>query len=275
MLFSFLFVALVALSGAQPAAAETIRFKSIVLLDAKWSATVPATLTLPTGTRPHPAVIFMHPCGGLAPLVRKGLRAHADFFVRHGFATLVPDSFGARGLSGGKACADTGLVPGMEILLDDAFSAMAALQKNSKIDGRNIFLVGQSLGGAAALKAALKDDSHHEAVFRAIAAYYPGRCRLFDFNPKLRSGLIIFAAGRDDWTPFASCQAAKNRKGYDPGAHLDVIVYPDALHAFDQPGARRRQYKGHTLGYNAEATADSQNRMLEFFKRHLASDRKS
>lgn len=264
---------LLVMVGHMAAAAETATFKSAVVPE-KWSATVRGTLTFPPGKGPHPTVVILHSCGGLSPPDRASHSAHTSFLVRHGFATYVPDSFGVRGLSGGKACRGAEPGPaGPYILLDDAFNAMAALQKNGRVDGRNVFLVGQSLGGGAALMAATEDyTTRHDAAFRAIVAYYPSNCDRLSFTPKLKnaqinSPLLIFAAGRDDWTPVAPCQTAKDRVG--ARTFFDVVVYPDALHAFDQPRRKTVRFLGHALGYNARATADSRRRMLEFFKRHL------
>ena len=262
-----LWAVLLVFAGHVVAAAETLTFKSAVKPD-KWSATVRGTLTFPPGEGPHPTVVLLHGCGGLTPPIRASHRGRTSFLTGNGFATYVMDSFGARGLTGGRVCAgaDPG-AGGAYVLLDDAFNAMVALQKHRRVDGRNIFLVGQSLGGGAALMAAMKDyTTPHDAAFRAIVAYYPSHCHLLSYNPQLRSPLLVLAAGRDDWVSVAPCQSAKNRER--SGSFFDVVVYPDALHMFDSPGAPAKLL-GRTLGYNRKTTADSHRRLLEFFKRHL------
>jgi dienelactone hydrolase len=152
-------------------------------------------------------------------------------------------------------------------MVDDGFNAMKALQAHRKIDAKNMFVVGQSLGGAAALKVARSHDNRHVGVFRAVAAYYPGQCHLLGFGMQLKSPLVVFGAGRDDWTPVTGCESAK-KFADAKGPTFEVVVYADALHGFDQPRATYR-YKGHLLGYNANATADSRKKLLEFFKQHL------
>lgn len=44
------------------------------------------TLLLPRGEGPHPAVVFSH---GSGRTTRDALRAHADYFARHGVAALI------------------------------------------------------------------------------------------------------------------------------------------------------------------------------------------
>jgi dienelactone hydrolase len=187
---------------------------------------------------------------------------------QNGFAVLVLDNYSARGLTGGKACVQPPSREFIEVMVDDAFNTIKVLQAHRKIDRLNMFLVGQSLGGAAALKVARSQDTRHVGAFRAVAAYYPGQCQLLGFGLQLRSALMVFGAGRDDWTPVAGCESAKKLVDPSKGPAYDVVVYADALHAFDQPRETYR-YKGHLLGYNPKATADSRQRMVEFFKRHL------
>lgn len=246
--------------------AESLRFRSEFIIS-KWSATIDGTLVFPKGTGPFPTVIFLHPCGGMTPKVREAMNRHASILNQNGFALLMLDSFSARGLTGGQAC--KGSVP-FAVLTEDAFNAMAALRKNPKVDAENFFVAGQSLGGAAAIRAAIGSLSSREnAVVRAAAAWYPW-CQINN-GDELKSPLIVFGAGKDDWTPVDPCRQAKAR-GRANAVEYEVIVYPNSSHAFDQP-LGRIVYKGHILAYDANATADARKRMVAFFKRHLKTTR--
>jgi dienelactone hydrolase len=152
----------------------------------------------------------------------------------------------------------------MSFRLDDAFNAMALLRRHAKVDGSNIFLVGQSHGAIVALRSALALGKTER--FRAVAAFYPS-CHALHNIVGLNSPLIVFAGGRDDWTPPFSCTPAKSIER-SPSAEFELIVYPNAFHAFDQPRAATK-YKGYKLVYDAQATADSQRKMTRFFTRHL------
>jgi dienelactone hydrolase len=104
--------------------------------------------------------------------------------------------------------------------------------------------------------------------FRAVAAFYPHCSPLQNISP-LKSGVIVFAGEKDDWTPAFSCTIAK---GIDrmPGADFELIVYPEAVHGFDLD-IQTQTYIRYLVGYNAYAASDSRDRMLAFFKRHILS----
>jgi dienelactone hydrolase len=257
------------LAANAPAVADTLKFKSTVVPD-QYTATLSGTLTYPAGKPPHPVVVFLPPCGGLTPPVVSSIGAHGDELRRNGFATFVLDAYSARGLMGGKACGDLAVTI-IDVMVGDAFNAGRTLQDHAKIDKKNMFLVGQSLGGAAALKVARAFDYRHKDLFRAIAAYYPGGCNALAIGRvRLETALLVLGAGKDDWTPIMGCEIAKKAADPSQTPPFDVVVYPDALHGFDQP-KERYTYKGHTLGYNAKATADSRRRLVEFFKQQLAA----
>jgi dienelactone hydrolase len=261
-------VALLLLIGPSLAAAETLRFKSTAG-ESKWTATISGDLRDPGGKGPFPVVIFLHPCGGLGPsVVQQGINAHASALRAAGFATFVIDSFSARRLNGGKACGRDLAFTSIKFMLDDAFNARAMLAQRAGSGGAKMFLVGQSLGATAAVRAAAQGLHTHSPAFDAVAAYYPD-CRVPGQGGRLLSPLLIFGGGKDDWLPAGDCVKAKERN-WLTGKEYDVVVYADALHAFDQPKSRYR-FQGHWLGYDAAATADSRKKMVEFFVKHRGS----
>lgn len=208
----------------------------------------------------------MHPCGGLDRFGVATLKAHAKNLQTAGFGAFILDSFGPRNLGGGKAC-------GMEtsrFRKDDAFNAMAFLARNPKVSKDNLFALGLSSGGSAAIEIA---KGKAEARFRAVAAYYP-ECHSFGPNVAIQSPLLIFVAGKDDWTLPDGCLRAKNIN-WVAGATFDVVDYPNARHGFDQQRDRPATYRGHTLAYSPDATADSRRRVIDFFLRHLTDDLKT
>lgn len=248
------------------AQAQTLRFKSDTIVK-EWTATIEGELSFPRGLGPFPGIIFMHGCGGLHPAVRTSLRDHARYMAGAGFATLILDSFSARKLNDGKVCDPTPLA-GRALFFrrDDAFNALNALREHPKVQKENIFLAGQSHGAMVGLHAAFNLADQGE--FRAIAAFYPS-CTPLNIPAALKAPVIVFSGGKDDWTPVHTCTYAKKIDRM-PGAEFELVVYPDALHLFDVPGAVRK-YKGHALGFDAKATADSRMRMRDFFVRHLRS----
>jgi dienelactone hydrolase len=246
--------------------AEVLTFRSEVTPN-EFTATIGGDLSFPRGNGPFPVVILLHPCGGLDPIAITALQAHARELVSNGFATLILDSYGPRNLTRGKAC-DKWMG---SFRRDDAFNAMAALQRHAKISKENIFLLGLSDGANAAL---LSAKGGPNAQFNAIAAYYPGCEKMLGgVGYVYKSPTIVFVAEKDDWTPPAECIKSKS-PGVVTGAEFEVISYPNAHHGFDQPQPTRK-YKGHTLAYNREATVDSRKRFIEFFTRNLTAELKA
>lgn len=249
---------------AIPAQSKTIQFQSDTS-ERKWSARISGELLTPAGNGPFPLVIFLHTCGGLNDLNRQSVGAHALALRTAGFATFVIDSFGARGMTGGKACGKDLALTAIRFMLDDAFNARELLTQRDEIESGKAFLVGQSLGATAAVRAAAQGLHTRSPAFDAVVAYYPS-CQVPGQGGPLLSPLLIFGAGSDDWLPIGNCVKAKDR-GWLTGKEYDLVVYANTLHGFDQPRAKYR-YRGHWLGYDADATADSRKRMVQFFEKH-------
>ena len=135
--------------------AESLTFRSEVTTN-ELTATISGDLSLPKGKGPFPAVILLHPCGGLDDVVLTTLQAHAREMLSSGFATLILDSYGPRNLTGGKMCSNRLYRSDIRygIRRDDAFNAMVALQRHANISKENIFLLGLSDGGSAGLLSA-------------------------------------------------------------------------------------------------------------------------
>lgn len=250
-------------TGSLPARAETFKFESKTTLSL-YAATLGGELSFPQGRGPFPVVILLHACGGLDPLQVAMLTAHARSLAKAGFASYILDSFSARGLNGGTICKSSG--QSGEFRLDDLYNARDALQKDPRVDKSKFFVAGFSHGATVALWAGVNVADRER--FRAVAAFYPD-CRAIRHSLKLKSPIIVFAAGNDDWTPSPVCEEAKARER-TPGEELELIIYPNAYHAFDQK--RRDQYLGHVMAYDAQATADSEKKMRDFFLRYLGDD---
>jgi dienelactone hydrolase len=252
-------------SGFPPAHAETFKFESKTSLKS-YTATTGGELSFPPGRGPFPVVILLHACGGLDRWGKASLSAHARSLEQAGFATYILDSLSARGLTADQVCDGPKGREASEVRLDDLFNARDALQNHPRVDKNRFFALGQSHGAGVAIWAAVNLVNRDR--FRAVAAFYPD-CRALLHSFSLRSPVIVFAGGKDDWTPAPSCEVAKQRER-PPGEEIELVIYPDAYHAFDQQ--RRDRYKGHALIYDEQATANSRKRMLGFFARHLSDE---
>ncbi len=248
MLSAVLFTA----TAADSHAAQVVKFEA----SSKWRGQIinlVGQFSRPRGSGKVPVVILLHGCGGLGFAVRSSLNAHARHAVRNGFAALVLDSFGPRRIAGGWVCKGLNrLADARSYRLRDIRDAAKWLKSRPDVDGRNIFVMGQSNGGSVALRAAAAGG------FRAVAAYYPW-CGAASGN---RAPLIVFGGGLDDWVPPDACKHRRQTAKYR------YVHYADAAHSFDVRSGRKR-YLGYRIGYNGAATADSRSRMISFFRQHM------
>lgn len=262
---TFLLVALLAAVTIQQAPAETFSFRSEVT-PRNQSATIGGELTFPPGPGPHPLVIFLHACAGMDRFTQASLARYGQLLRKSGFGIYALDSFTARKLAGGQVCDPNQLRPDTGwFRVDDVFNAVQALRKHPKVDSGNLFLLGESHGALVALLAAR--DRPERGKLQAIAAFYPS-CRPLLSTNRLNVPVIVFAAGKDDWTPAAPCIEAKKIDRM-PGEEFELVVYPDAHHSFDVVRATVSKFMGFTSAYDPRASADSQKRMLEFFAKYL------
>ena len=224
------------LSAPSPTRAETLTFKSEVI-PTDLTASLSGVLSFPAGKGPFPVVLLLHPCGGLEPFGLATLRAHANNLQSVGFGALILDSYGPRNLNGGKACEQRTT----SFRRDDAYSALAALQRHPKSARTTYLRLDSVTGGVAALVIAKGGASGR---FNAVAALYPGCNPLSGIDYSIRSPTLVFVAGKDDWTPPDDCIKAKDRK-IVTGAEFDVINYPNAHHGFDQQASDDQVQRAH------------------------------
>jgi dienelactone hydrolase len=190
--------------------------------------TLTGTLSLPASGKPASAVVLMHGCSGVSATHR----AWATTLHGWGYAALVLDSFGARGV---HSVCETGGVTSEE-RVEDAFAALRTLAAHPGIDAGRVALMGFSHGGGTVLVAAAPLIARRYATpgaptFRALIAFYP-RCEARYPGTPLPAPLRIHIGALDNWTPAAPCEtltAMLQRAGAD----ARIAVYPDAHHGFD------------------------------------------
>jgi dienelactone hydrolase len=211
----------------------------------------------------HPAVVVLHGCGGFGPA---NVMA-ADVLKSYGYVALAIDSLGEL-----NACAPGSLGSVAEAF--DAYAALDWLARQNFVDPDRVALLGFSMGGIAALNdveagagAIEKAEKRH---FRAAIAYYP--CTRY------RAGVmtvptLILVGDNDDWTPASYCREMMARRNGN-GAPVMLIVYPGATHAFNVPRPSR-QYLGHHLAYDPQATADAWRRVRNFLQTTLGGTQPS
>jgi dienelactone hydrolase len=191
----------------------------------------------------HPALVVLHGCGGFGPADVVA----AEVLKSYGYVALALDSLGrlnvcTHGIDGDVAEAF------------DAHTALGWLARQNFVDPDRVALLGFSMGGAAALASveAGPIEKIHRRHFRAAIAYDPG---CLSRPGVMTVPTLILNGDKDDWSRASHCRKMMARRR-GKGAPATLIVYPGATHVFNFPGPAR-QYLGHHLAYDPQATADA------------------
>ncbi len=211
-----------------------------------------AEFTKPEGSGPFPAIVLLVSGGGqLASHV-----AWANLLTDWGYATLLVDSFGARG---GTSKQDSAAVD-MSV---DAFAAYDYLSQHSDVDPAKIGILGWSMGASFVFPALRETNKRRpETVdFKAAVTFYP-TC---EFDHQYTKPILVFFGEQDQLVSLSSCQkmAAENTIA----DAINLQVYAEAGHFFDSTDYAKDTglhaagwsepfaYQSHD--YNAQAHADS------------------
>lgn len=246
--FLLLFGAIVSLTVTQSAIAAQ---NPVEVSYPSGTETVHGLLYAPSGGGTHPAVIVIHEWWGLNDWVKQ----QAAELAGHGYVALAVDLYRgqvatdpdtAHQLSRGLA-EDRGI--------RDLQAAGAFLRSDKRVDSIRIGAVGWCMGGGYALGFAVADP-HLKAV---VANYGPPPTNP-DSLAKIHAAILGNYGGLDKGiTPDSVQTFASEMKKL--GKPVDVKIYPDAGHAFENPNNK--------TGYRQADAADAQARTLQFFARQL------
>lgn len=226
------------------------------------------------GEPPYPAVVIGHTCGGLGGHIRMRARE----LLAAGFAVLVTDSYGPRGLA--QCRGQDKVNPRHQAV--DAYAALQHLKQMPEINPGRIYYVGYSAGGmAAALLAAptYAPPGHTSLRFTALVSNYAS-C-VFQHGPytprwqllqrDITTPILMLMADQDTELRPADCFPQLEEMKAE-GKPVEWHVFKNTHHAWDQPGVRYTHMTGFGVpsvyGHSHEATVDATRRMIEFFNRH-------
>jgi len=240
--------------------------------------TVDGYLFAAPGDGPHPAILFLHGCGGL--LTAKGVPENrqtdwAQRFNAAGYTILMLDSFTPRGVT--SMCAPKDYQAAVFTARPlDALGALAYLRSLPSVDADRIGLMGWSEGGGVTLNTLRNPLA---AGFRAAVAFYPAGCTPGRIGRAYQAPIpLLVLLGEDDvWTRAAPCQEALQR--VHGGAPIQIQTYPGAYHDFDWPHMTVHEVpKDRTAagvvpieGTNPAARADALERVPAFFASAMPS----
>jgi uncharacterized protein len=150
---------------------EEVRFQN-------GEVTLAGTLYVPSGTGPHPAVIFIHGSGDDG---RETYRYFADILARRGIAVLIYDKRGV-GASTGSWKASP-----FSVLADDALAGVNFLKGHRAIDAKRIGAWGGSEGAIIAPWAASRSADVAFVVMQAATGVTFAQQNLYQNERQLRA----------------------------------------------------------------------------------------
>jgi alpha-beta hydrolase superfamily lysophospholipase len=136
------------------------------------------SLLLPNGRGPYPAAVIVPGSGRVTSRI---LVPFADSFARHGVAVLTCDRRGVGRSSGLYARA------GISDLADDALAGVAWLRAHPAINGKQIGLVGASLGGWVVPLAASRDPDVAFAIIESAPVVTPAEHERMRVHNQMRA----------------------------------------------------------------------------------------
>ena len=227
-----------------------------------------------------PAVVMMHGRGGVYSSLANGdysaktiSRRHQEWghiWARQGYFALMVDGFGPRGYAKGFPRYSYDQRPKeldeVNVRPLDAYGALIFLRKQNGVAGDKIVLQGWSNGASATLAALAAREAPGLGQltpangFRAGLAFYPA-CGLkgqFPDGLATYAPVRLFHGSEDEEVSPRRCQdlVELSRKR---GADIEITLYADAVHGFDDPGRKRQSEPA-----NARAKADATAKAVAF-----------
>ncbi|HVC46756.1 MAG TPA: dienelactone hydrolase family protein [Terracidiphilus sp.] len=215
------------------------------------SGTGEGILYLPHTPGPHPAIVVIHEWWGLTDWIKQ----QAAGYAAHGYVALAVDLYHGQVTTDPAVALKLAQGLPQDQGIRDLVSAVHFLQARKDVDPQRIGAVGWCFGGGYALQLAIADPD-----LKAAAINY-GRLTT---NPadltRIHAALLGNFGALDRGIPPTAVHAFIDSM-HAVGKSIDVKIYPDANHAFENP------YD--TKVYRQKDSADALARIDRFFAAHL------
>lgn len=242
----------------------------------RWRRLAPAAeLLTPAGRGPFPLVILFHGCGG----VRDHIRAYARAAAEAGWASLIVDSFEARGWNRrfAQVAVCTGLIFRGRRRAGDVLAAVCGARRLPLVDPSRLAVAGWSHGAWAIMdlwaqpltrrgevRLSDADTGRLDGVRGAFLAYpYVGVASASRGGrpwPRGEGLKILSVVPRRDHMASVRRHLRALASAISAGAEASIWSV-DATHAFDEPGL-----KGRLLAYDETLSLEARDRFKAFLK---------
>jgi len=209
--------------------------------------TVQGILYTPAGNGPFPAVIVIHEWWGLNDWVKEQATKISD----QGYVALAIDLY--RGKVATTPDEAHEIMRGLpeDRAKRDLHAAFEFLSSQPDVKRDRIASIGWCMGGGFSLDVALQ-----EPALRAVVINYGQLATDANSLKGINASVLGLFGGQDRGiTPDDVQKFAKTLK--ELGKKVDVTVYPDAGHGFENPNNK--------AGYRADDAADAWKRTVKFF----------
>jgi dienelactone hydrolase len=176
-----------------------------------------ATLSLPRGTGPFPAVVMVH---GSGPTTRDEFDVFTAWLLLHGVAVLADDKRGT-GQSGGVYPGDQATATTLNRLARDAQNEVTFLDRLPQVSPSQVGLWGDSQGGWISVLAASRDPGVHWLAENSGPTVSVGEA---DYWASLAGESLYPPSGT--FAQMLKEVEAQGRSGFDPEPYLRDLAIP-------------------------------------------------
>lgn len=215
--------------------------------------TVHGMLYLPSGRGAHPALIVIHEWWGLTDWVKEQARD----FARQGYVTLAVDLYGGQVTDNPQTAYHLMSTLSQERSVGNLTGAVAFLSHRRDVDPHRIGAIGWCMGGGFAAQLAIADPN-----LRAVIINYGELPTDRASLARIHAAVLGNFGGLDQGITPADVHAfAETMQSL--GKSVNVKIYPDAGHAFQNPNNKK--------GYRPADTANAKARERDFLAQQLKS----
>ena len=213
--------------------------------------TVHGVLFTPKGKGPFPALVVIHEWWGLVPWVKE----QAAKLSEQGYVTLAVDLYRGKATDSPEVAHE--LMRGLpeDRANRDLLAAVQYLKSLKNVNPAKIASIGWCMGGGYSLDLAIADPTlAADVVNYGHLATDPARLQ------QIHAPILGLFGAQDKGIPPADVHKFEQDLK-QMGKKIDVTIYPDAGHAFENPNNK--------AGYRPADAADAWNRTLEFLAANL------
>jgi dienelactone hydrolase len=206
---------------------------------------------------PISILILMHGCSGLTGITATWAKEKAQIFVDQGIGVLILDSFRTRNVK--AVCGEPNYHWGWR-RAEDAYSALDYLIENKIADPNQVYIMGRSNGGTAALMASdVTYTRGHRYKFAGAFAVSPGCVGLTKSSFGVPT--TIFIGDKDTANDPKICSELNGKNNM-----VHVVVFPGVHHGYEDRTPAYVMSNGWKMEYNSKADKETITQTLAVIK---------